>query len=83
MVFLPTSLIFVAARAIQGALKDLKNGTYPVKEKGFTFAEYEDTVNLGYWADIESTYLKHQEDTVLQSPDSSQFSRQDYATSSS
>lgn len=78
MLFLPTSLIFVAAKAIQSALISLKAGTYPVAETGFTFAEYEDTVNLPYWAELESTYLKHQEKIDLVSPEASQFSARDY-----
>ena len=81
MLFLPTSLIFVAAKAIQGALKSLQAGTYPVQETGLTFAEYEDIVNLPYWAGIEETYLQHQEKIDLVSPEASQFSSRDYAPS--
>ena len=59
MVFYPTSLLFVAVKALQGALRDIREGRYPVQEKGVDFAEYERIVGLKEWADIETRYLKN------------------------
>ncbi len=58
IVFYPTSLIFVVAKALQGALQDIKAGRYPVAEKGLNFEQYEQAVGLKDWADIETEYMK-------------------------
>ena len=59
MVFFPTSLIFVVAKALQGALRDIREGRYPVAEKGVGFEEYERIVGLKEWADVETRYLRN------------------------
>ena len=58
MVFYPTSLIFVVAKALQGALQDIKAGRYPVQDKGLNFDQYEQAVGLKEWSDIETEYMR-------------------------
>lgn len=68
MVFYPTSLIFVATKAMQGALQDIKAGRYPVAEKGTNFEEYEEAMGLPYWKQIETKYLKTGQQTHAVAP---------------
>ena len=56
MIFYPTSLIFRVARVLQDALADIKNGLYTAEEKGMSFQQYTDLVNLPQWIKIENEF---------------------------
>ncbi|HET6158089.1 MAG TPA: isocitrate lyase/PEP mutase family protein [Dongiaceae bacterium] len=58
MLLYPTTVIFRATWAIQSALRDLKAGKPLDPGTSVDMAEFEDIVDLPYWADIEKRFTK-------------------------
>ena len=56
MILYPTSLLFRAARAIERGLADLRQGKQMTKNEALDLTEYEQLVNVPYWAAIEKRF---------------------------
>jgi 2-methylisocitrate lyase-like PEP mutase family enzyme len=56
MILYPTSLLFRIVRTIERALADLRQGKRMSKEEGVDLTEWEQIVDVPYWAMIEKRY---------------------------
>lgn len=56
MILYPTSLLFRAARAIERGLADLRQGKQMTKADALDLTEYEQLVDVPYWASIEKRF---------------------------
>ena len=56
MILYPTSLLFRAIRAIERGLADLRQGKRMASQDGVDLQQFEEIVNLDYWAAIEKRF---------------------------
>jgi 2-methylisocitrate lyase-like PEP mutase family enzyme len=56
MILYPTTVIFQAARAIEQALENLKDGNPMPPEQAVNMEQFEEIVDMPHWADIERRF---------------------------